>query len=127
MDAAMSNLKKVADFSDVNTSEKLESLRSQAIAVAKDVGMSSSDVINAIADTLQAGVGSMKDSIEVARSAMILANVGDMTQEAASEALNTILNGYNIKPLKEISVEVNGLTTKTTELANAMDLLNHAG
>lgn len=127
MDAAMSNLKKVADISDINTSDKLDSIRGQAIDIAKEVGMASSDVINAIADTLQAGIGSMEESIQVARSAMILANVGDMTQEAASKSLNTIINGYNLKPLKEIDVQVGGLTQRTTELANAMDLLNYAG
>ena len=127
MDAAMSNLKKVADESDVNSIEKLDGLRSQAIDVAKEVGMASSDVINAIADTLQAGIGSMEESIQVARSSMILANVGDMSQELASQSLNTIINGYKIDPLKEIGVEVGGLTQKTTELANAMDLLNYAG
>ena len=127
MDSAMSNLKKVADLSDINTEDKLDSIRSQAIDVAKEVGMASSEVINAIADTLQAGIGTMEESIRVARSSMILANVGDMSQEAASEAVNTIINGYKLKPLKEINVEVSGLTTKTTELANAMDLLNYAG
>ena len=127
MDAAMANLKKVADVSDINTSDKLDSIRGQAIDIAKEVGMASSDVINAIADTLQAGIGSMEESIQVARSAMILANVGDMTQEAASESLNTIINSYNLKPLNEIDVKVGGLTQRTTELANAMDLLNYAG
>ena len=127
MDSAMANLKKVADFSDINTSDKLEGIQSQAISVAKEVGAASTDVINAIADTLQAGVGGMEESIQVARSAMILANVGDMTQEAASESLNTIINGYKLDPLKEIDVQVGGLTQRTTELANAMDLLNYAG
>ena len=69
----------------------------------------------------------MEESIQVARSAMILANVGDMTQDAASESLNTIINSFNIKPLNEIDVQVGSLTQKTTELANAMDLLNYAG
>ena len=127
MDAAMSNLKKVADDNDINSSEKLNNIRSQAIDVAKEVGMASSDVINAIADTLQAGVGNMQESIKVARSAMILANVGDMSQADASESLNTIINGFKLQPLKELNVEVNGVVQKTTELANAMDLLNYAG
>jgi len=127
MDAAMSNLKKVADLSDVNTEDKLNSIKDAAISVAKEVGMSSADTINAIASTLQAGIGSMEESIQVARSAMILANVGDMTQDAASESLNTIINSFNIKPLNEIDVQVGSLTQKTTELANAMDLLNYAG
>lgn len=127
MDSAMVNLKKVADASDVNTSSKLDDIRSQAIQVSQDVGAASSDVINAIADSLQAGVGGMQESIQVARSAMVLANVGDMTQQAASEALNTIINSYKLDPLKEIDVQVGGLTQKTTELANAMDLLNYAG
>lgn len=127
MDSAMANLKKVADASDINTSSKLDDIRSQAIQVSQDVGAASSDVINAIADSLQAGVGGMQESIRVARSAMVLANVGDMTQEAASEALNTIINSYKLDPLKEIDVQVGGLTQKTTELANAMDLLNYAG
>lgn len=57
MDKAMTNVKKVADPIDINTTGKLDNIRQTAITTAKDVGQSSADVMNAMADTLQAGIG----------------------------------------------------------------------
>lgn len=86
--------------------------------------MSASDVQESIASSLQAGLGSMEDSIAAARQSMILANVGDMGVEDASSAVNTIINGFRIEPLKEMQVQVGNTTKKTTELTAAMDMLN---
>ena len=126
LDDAMTNMKKVADESDINTSSKLKNIKNEAIEVSKQVGMSTSEVINGIASSLQAGVGSMEASIKVARSAMILANTGDMSAEAASKGLNTIINSFDIEPLKEMQVQVGNTYQKTTQLTDGMDKLNHA-
>ena len=127
MDDAITNVKKVAEETDINSTLKLDGIKSQAIDIAKEVGMASTEVINGIADSLQAGMGSMEQSIAVARSSLMLANVGDMTQSQASSAVNTMIKGFKIDPLKEVTKEMNGAVVKTNELTEAMDMLNHAG
>lgn len=127
IDKGMANVKKVADPSDIDSIKELNNIKDSAINIAKDVGMASGEVMNAIADTLQAGVGGMQESIAVARQAMILANVGDMTQEASTSALNTVINGFKLNPLKEFQLEIGNTVKVTTELQDAMDKLNFAG
>ena len=127
LDRSMREIKKVADPSDIDTPEKLQQIKNEAISIAKEVGMASADVQSSIASALQAGVGGMKDSIEVAKQSMILANVGDMTQDSASQAINTVVKSFQLSPLKSYQLEVDGTIKKTTELKNAMDLMNFAG
>ncbi len=50
-----------------------------------------------------------------------------MSVDDASSAVNTIINGFRIEPLKEMQVQVGNTTKKTTELTAAMDMLNYAG
>ncbi|HBH3655657.1 MULTISPECIES: hypothetical protein [Clostridioides] len=47
-----------------------------------------------------------------------------MSVDDASSAVNTIINGFRIEPLKEMQVQVGNTTKKTTELTAAMDMLN---
>lgn len=126
MDAAITNIKKVADENEINSVDKLENIKNTAIDVAKEVGKSSSDVMNAIADTLQAGIGNMQTSIDVAKQTMMLANVGDIDQETASSAVNTMINGFNIDAVTKFKKEINGTQVEVTELTQTMDALNHA-
>lgn len=126
MDAAMTNIKKVADENEINSVEKLENIKNTAIDVAKEVGKSSSDVMNAISDTIQAGIGDMQTSIDVAKQTMMLANVGDIDQETASSAVNTMINGFNIDAVTKFKKEINGTQVEVTELTQTMDALNHA-
>lgn len=126
MDAAITNIKKVADENDINSVDKLENIKNTAIDVAKEVGKSSSEVMNAIADTLQAGIGNMQTSIDVAKQTMMLANVGDIDQETASSAVNTMINGFNIDAVTKFKKEINGTQVEVTELTQTMDALNHA-
>lgn len=126
LDAAMTDLKKVADIGDINTVEKLDAIQDKAMEVSKQVGMTTSETIEGIASALQAGMGSMEESIEVAKGAMMLANVGDLSQDEASKGLNTIVNSFDIEPLKETNIQVGDMTKKTTELTAAMDKLNYA-
>ena len=126
LDQAMTDLKKVAETGDINTTDKLDAIQDKAMEVSKQVGMTTSETISGIASALQAGMGSMENSIEVAKNAMMLANVGDLSQDEASKGLNTIVNSFGIDPLKETNVQVGDMTQKTTELAAAMDKLNYA-
>lgn len=127
LDRSMREIKKVAEPDDIDSVGKLNNIRKEAIGIAKDVGMASSEVQNAIASALQAGMGGMRESIEVAKQSMILANVGDMSQDSASKAINTVVNSFRLSPLKEYQVEVGNTVKKTTELKNAMDMMNFAG
>lgn len=126
MDAAITNIKKVADENEINSVEKLENIKNTAIDVAKEVGKSSSEVMNAVADTIQAGIGNMQTSIDVAKQTMMLANVGDIDQETASSAVNTMINGFNIDAVTKFKKEINGTQVEVTELTQTMDALNHA-
>ena len=124
LDAAFTNLRKVSDTPIEGA--YYESIKSQAIDTAKEVGMSSSDVIESIATATQMGAKNIEEAMSIAKSSMILANVGDMDAGAASDAVATMLNSYNLDALKEISIQQDGVTKTTTELTNAMDMLNHA-
>ena len=127
IDSAMANVKKVANPIDVNTIDKLESIKSQAISIAKEVGMASEDVINSISDTIQSGGYAMEEAVEIARQTMMLANVGEMTADSATKGVVSMLAGFKLDPLKQMQVEVDGVTKKTNELTNAMDMVNHVG
>ena len=69
----------------------------------------------------------MEEAIEIARQTMMLANVGEMSAENATKGVVSMLAGFNLSPLREMQVEVNGVTQKTNELTNAMDMVNHVG
>lgn len=125
LDKAIVNVKKVADATDLDSALELDSLQEKAIGVAKNVGMSVSDVMNATASSIQAGLGNVEESVRIAEQVMKLANVGELAQDAASNSVNTMVNGFNINPLKEFNVQVDGTVVKTDELTVAMDALNH--
>ena len=127
LDSAMANVKKVADPIDISSIEKLDQIKEKAIQVSKEVGMASSDVINSIADTVQSGGYRMEEAIEIARQTMMLANVGEMSADSATKGVVSMLSGFNLSPLREMQVEVNGMTQKTNELTNAMDMVNYVG
>ena len=127
LDSAMANVRKVANPIDINTIDKLDEIKSKAIQISKEVGMASEDVINSIADTIQSGGYRMEEAIEIARQTMMLANVGEMSAESATKGVVSMLAGFNLQPLKQMQVEVNGVTKSTNELTNAMDMVNYVG
>lgn len=128
LDAAITNIKKVADSSDINSAMKLDELKNSATEAARDVGMSISDVMQATADSIQAGLAnSIEGSLKVAEQTMKLANVGEMTQGDASSTVASMINGFKLNPLKEVQVEMDGTIRKTNELELALDMLNHVG
>src|SRR5699024_4015152 len=124
-DTAMANLKKVANPADIMNESQLDAIKDKAVSIAKDVGMASQDVIQAISDTIQTGGYGMEEATKIAEQTMMLANVAEMTQEAASEGVVTMLSAFKLDPLKEIPVVVDGVTKSTNELTNAMDKINY--
>lgn len=126
LDKAMTNLIKVADDSDVNTASKLKGITDNAITIARDVAGNVSDVVESMADATKMGIKGMDAVQEVAKYSQIFANVGDMNINAATQGIATVINAFDVDPLKEYSINVDGATKKTTELANAMDIMNHA-
>lgn len=68
----------------------------------------------------------MKTSQEVAENTLKFANVGELKQEDASSAVNTMIKGFKIDPVKKYSKELNGQRKEVTGLTNAMDVLNFA-
>ena len=124
LDTAFTNLRKVSDVPIEGI--LYESIKSQAIETAKEVGMSSAEVIESIATATQMGAKNIEEASAIAKQSMILANVGEMDSDTASSAVATILNSYNLDALKEIRIQQDGMTKSSTELTNAMDMLNHA-
>lgn len=128
LDKAMTNLIKVADENDVNTQAKLKGITDNAISTAKEVAGSVSGVVDSMAEATKMGIkGGMSAVQEVAKYSQIFANIGDMDIGTATQGIATVVNAFDINPLKAYNVEVNGSVKKTTELANAMDILDHAG
>lgn len=128
LDKAMTNLKKVANENDINTQAKLKSITDYAVTTAKEVAGSVSGVVDSMAEAAKMGIKGGMDAIkEVAKYSQIFSNVGDMDINAATSGIATIINAFNVDPIKEYTLNVNGAKQKTTELANAMDILNHAG
>lgn len=126
LDTGMANIKKLANEIDVNTTGKLNNIKNEAISIAKDVGQSSSEVMTAISTTLQMGTSSMGEAIEIAKSASILSNVGEISADVAAKSMASIINAWKIDPLKEVQVEMNGTVQKSNELTSALDMLNFA-
>ena len=135
-DSAMRDYRKVAQESWIDTPKEMDNIGTSAIRIAKEVGMSSNDVVTAMADTISAGIGKTKKDIEeVSRMSMMLANVGDVSQQQASQYFNSILSAFKFgdgknwasQPLKEVDVFVDGVVKKTTQLEKVTDILNFVG
>ena len=121
LDRAMTNYKKVADEAVVDSQKITQS----AVEIAKATGTGVADTVNSMAEATKLGFGG-KAAQEVAKYAQIFANIGDMDVGAATQGIATVLNAFNIDPLKKFKVEVNGTTQEVNGLSRAMDVLNHA-
>ena len=126
-DTAMANLKKVANPADIMDVSQLDAVQEKAVSIAKNVGMASQDVIQAISDTIQMGGYGMEEATKIAEQTMMLANVAEITQEAASQGVITMMSAFKLDPLKEVSVIVDGVTKSTDQLTDSMDKLNYVG
>ena len=105
-DKSITNLKKVANPEDIMDVSQLEAIEKKAVSIAKNVGQSSQDTIQAIADTIQMGGYSMEQATMIAEQTMMLANVADLTQEVASKGVVTMMSAFNLDPLKDVSCVV---------------------
>ena len=126
-DRSITNLKKVANPEDVMNVSQLEAIEKKAVQIAKNVGQSSQDTIQAIADTIQMSGLGMEASTMVAEQTMMLANVAEMTQEAASKGVVTMLSAFNLDPLKEVPLVIDGATKSVNQMVDAMDKINYVG
>lgn len=126
-DKSITNLKKVANPEDIMDVSQLEAIEKKAVSIAKNVGQSSQDTIQAIADTIQMSGLSMEASTMVAEQTMMLANVAEMTQEAASKGVVTMLSAFKLDPLKEVPLVVDGATKSVNQMVDAMDKINYVG
>lgn len=64
--------------------------------------------------------------MEVAKQTMMLGNVGELDQETASSAVNTMIKGFDIDPVTKFNKQVNGTSKEVTQLTTSMDALNFA-
>ena len=125
LDAAMTDIIKVANETDVNSAEKLKSITDTNIQIAKDVAGSVSGVTSSVAEAIKLGFSDMGTAQEIAKFAQVFANVGDMDVGTATKGIATMLNAFQIDPMEKFKVSVNGVTKETTGLEKAMDVLNH--
>lgn len=126
-DTAMANLKKVANPGDIMNISQLDVIEQKAVSVAKNMGAKSSEVIQAIADTVQMSGKGMQESILVAEKTMQLANVAELSQETASKGVVTMMSAFKLDALKGVQVEVDGVKQSTDQLTDSMDKLNYIG
>jgi myosin heavy subunit len=93
LDAAMTELKKVTDL----TATSYANFFNTAVKVAKNVGATVSDTINATADFARLGYG-IGDATQLAQAALIYKNVGDGINDVseASESLISTMKAFGI-------------------------------
>lgn len=93
LDAAMTELKKVTDL----TTSAYERFFNKAVSVAKNVGATVSDTINATADFARLGYD-VNDATQLAKAALIYKNVGDGIEDVstASESLISTMKAFGV-------------------------------
>lgn len=94
LDTAMTELKKVTDLS----TEAYSSFQKQAGSIARNVGASISDTINATADFARLGYD-LQDAAELAEAALVYKNVGDGITDIsmATESLISTIKAFGIE------------------------------
>lgn len=94
IDAAMTELKKVTDESEITYAEYLD----DAVVRAKELGASVADTVNASADFARLGY-SLKDAASLADSALVYKNVGDGITDvtAASESIISTMRAFKVE------------------------------
>lgn len=109
MDTAMTELKKVTD----ETSRVYENFPSVASNIAKEVGSTSTEIVNATADWARMGY-SIKEAQELAKTSAMYVNVGDgIDMETANASLISTLQGFQLK-----AEDAQGIVDKFNEVAN---------
>ena len=93
LDTAMTELRKVTDA----TEEEFNDFSKSAAKIAKDLGATISDVINATATFSRAGFN-LQDATELGRVATLFKNVGEgISIDKASESIISVMKAFNIE------------------------------
>lgn len=109
MDAAMTELKKVTDEASIT----YKNFPKVASDIAKEVGSTSKEIVNATADWARMGY-SLKEAQELAKTSAMYVNVGDgISMDTANESLISTLQGFQLKADDSLSI-----VDKFNEVAN---------
>ena len=94
LDAAMTELKKVTNL----TSKEYDNFLNKSSGVAREVGASIADTVNATADFSRLGFG-IEDASDLAEAALVYKNVGDGITNIsfATESLISTIKAFNIE------------------------------
>jgi len=110
IDKALIEINKVLDLSNA----ELKELTQNATNVAKELGRTTVEVLNATAAFAKAGFNK-EQSENMAKLALLLANVGDMSVDAAQETLIAANAGFQLGNSYEALM---GIIDKMNEVAN---------
>lgn len=101
LDTSLVEIQKVTDL----TGASLKSFTKQAFDMGSQIGRTGKEVIDAVAEFRRAGY-EMPDSMELAKSSLVMANVGDGIRDAAeaSSYLISVLRGFNMDASKSGSI-----------------------
>lgn len=99
LDNVMTDLKKVTDETESSYSKFMQS----ANVTAQNIGTTTKDMVSSTADFARLGY-TFQEAQKLAESANIYANVGDMGIDDSTEALISIMKGFNIEASDSVSV-----------------------
>lgn len=101
LDKSLTELSKVTEL----TGNQLKAFTNKAYDAAETVGRTGQEVVDATANFKRAGY-ELKSSLELAKSALIMTNIGDGITDVteASSALISVLRGFNISDADALKV-----------------------
>ena len=99
LDDAMTNLYKVTN----NTQSAYNKFLTSAISNAKTLGSSVSQIVESTADFARLGY-SLNEASELAKSAVLYSNVGDISVSEGTQSIISTLKAYNIEAKNSIEI-----------------------
>lgn len=110
LDSALTEFNKVSDLS----ADQLKKVTQEAYDMAEGLGRAGSEIINAATEFKKSGYD-IEDSMEMAKSALIMSGVGDGIDNVtdASSTLIAVLKGFNVEAEDTLSI-----VDKINEVAN---------
>ena len=129
LDAAMTELKRVAPESVKFDDAGYKQIANDAREIGLSVGQSTEDVIKGMSTALQAGATSMQQASAIAQSSALLQNVSDMSADKASQAIASLVNQYYSMgtALSATQDKIKNAPKDYNNLTNAIDMINYAG
>jgi TP901 family phage tail tape measure protein len=111
LDAAITELQKTSDISG----DSLAKFVQDAADMGKQIGRTVKDVIDATATFSKAGY-TLKESFDLAKSALVMTNVGDGINSVAdaSSALISVLKGFKMEDSMAIVDMINEVSNKSS-------------